>query len=379
MTDPAIQTKLTEILQLLKRQQSTPSAQPSSAHTDDVDAFQVLDNSDATTTGRGRAVEYVKATESSFDDLAAAEDFLNDIAGLSDGKRMSKCNDYGSKRTATSQLRYRCPFARKKGFAVCKFVGMISCDLAGKHTVYVSAGPHIPHQPLPGFEEYHAENTRKEKLRSIVDDCVKKGAKVDATLRAVIDEGIAASDGITKELETFVYNRRAKVIKTLNLGVPKPGDSMLELIEFCEANSAIPSDPDSVFCLCHRMGDDDSRDFMAIFSTRRLLETNGRLSTVCLDYTFKLSWCSMPVVAYGGLLAPSRFCMLALGYSISESASSVKFLMESVRDTCRALSIQHCPDTMVGDAAGGYDVAWEDVRRLLRLEPPTAMDADFVL
>lgn len=130
-------------------------------------------------------------------------------------------------------------------------------SLSKVSTVYVSVGLLVPHQQLLAFEECHTENAQKGKLRYIVDNCATSH---DPNVWPKIYEGLAASERMNKELETFVF--RSRVTKTLDLGLTKPGDTKLELIEFCWANLAMPSDLYTVFCLCHRMSDDEARDFM---------------------------------------------------------------------------------------------------------------------
>ncbi|KAF4710821.1 hypothetical protein FOZ62_023086, partial [Perkinsus olseni] len=317
------------------------------------------DSSPRAKKARGKWVTYVPVDGEEFNELDAALSRLNELAGLTEeGAHMIRNKIWGRKKERVHGYRYRCPYQQRKGFEKCEFTALILFHPDGYFRIEIPSKPHLPHRSTNDPGSAPAKKIYlTPAIKTIVDDCSRKRATVNTTVMEILDAGLAP-DGISPQLMKAIYNRRGRISNGTIGGVEEPGESILEMREYCERNTNLPDDPHKPFVVTFSM---TPPSLYVLMSTRRLLECHGDHDILTTDCTYKLSWCSVPVIIYGTIAVPKTFKTLAVGVLLYEDEATMAAMLRAIRNRCADLGVNHAPKVIIADSAPAITSSWIEV------------------
>lgn len=126
-----------------------------------------------------------------------------------------------------------------------------------------------------------------------------------------------------------------------------------DLMEWCNANSAYPTDDNEAFILASESSTVfEELHFGFCYTTPALLKKFIGLKTICIDATYKLNWNGFPLIVLGTVDRAKRFHPLLYACTSHETSGDYSFVFESVKNGLEVLfEASFEPTKLIADGA----------------------------
>ncbi|KAF4651602.1 hypothetical protein FOZ61_010334 [Perkinsus olseni] len=300
---------------------------------------------------RGSGKKY-KVHESSYRSMDEAKNALDVLANLAPEGKMWHVDDHYRKRAQVHCYKYKCHQSRQG----CRYTANILLLPDGVFKLEMPVFPddthnHTLHNPTTTPPSGRGLTTN---IREVVERHNRSRVPTQQTLRELREDSLI--DEADATLLNQIRNHKYNCNKNRDKEDPI-GESLEEMRRFCSSIQTIPDDAHSVFCLDYNT----TTSMYCFFSTKELLYRHGNCRSLALDFTYKRTWCGLPVYNLASVDPPSKCRVISLGFCLEEDETSVRHLLQSVQRVTSQLGITHKPNIFVSDSAQAYTNAWAKV------------------
>lgn len=143
-----------------------------------------------------------------------------------------------------------------------------------------------------------------------------------------------------------------------------------QLIEWCNQHNSIPTDLNEAFVIDSAFSTiDENLAFRFTFSTRILLDILSKVTTICIDATYKLNWLGFPLMVLGTVDRTKRFHPLAYACCSHEKTLDYSFIFKSVKKTIKIIfDREFDAEILIADGADPIRNAYYEVFPLAKLD-----------
>lgn len=137
-----------------------------------------------------------------------------------------------------------------------------------------------------------------------------------------------------------------------------------DLMNWCKIRTGYPDHGDDAFVLSYQCcTEKDKKSFNFCLTTPNLLKKLSKMTTICIDATYKLNWLGFPLIILGTVDRMKRFHPLIYACFSNETTQDYKFIFQSIKDgiATHYPNAEFAPKKLIADGADAIRNAYYDV------------------